>query len=79
MSTTVKITNHDKIYLNEKGQEVYPPLHPYAGMVKPEGERTRDWKLPPKSKAETKMELEATIDDESKKAIELLKSKGLIK
>lgn len=79
MATLVNITNHDKIYLNENGIEVYPPGHPYAGMVKPESERARDPKLPPKSRAETKMEVEAGIDDESRKAIELLKSKGLIK
>ena len=79
MATLVNITNHNKIYLNENGIEVYPPGHPYSGMVKPESERARDPKLPPKSKAETKMEIESGIDDESKKAIELLKSKGLLK
>lgn len=79
MATLVNITNHNKIYLNENGIEVYPPGHPYAGMVKPESERARNPKLPPKSRAETKMEVESNIDDESKKAIELLKSKGLLK
>lgn len=79
MATLVNITKHNKIYLNENGIEVYPPGHPYAGMVKPESERARDPKLPPKSRAETKMEIDSQIDDESKKAIELLRSKGLIK
>lgn len=78
MAISVKITNHDKVYLNENGIEVYPPGHPYAGLVKPESERARDPKLPPKSKAETKMELESQIDDEARKAIDLLKAKGLM-
>jgi hypothetical protein len=79
MATLVNITNHNKIYLNENGTEVYPPGHPNAGMVKPESEKSRDPKLPPKSRAEAKMEIEAGIDDESKEAIKLLKSKGLLK
>ena len=78
MSTTIDITKHNKLYLNENGIEVYPPGHPYAGMVKPESERARDPKLPPKSKAETKMELESRIDDEARKAMNVLKKKGLL-
>ncbi|HNU95758.1 MAG: hypothetical protein BWY30_01080 [Tenericutes bacterium ADurb.Bin239] len=78
MSTTVKITNHDKIFLNEDGKEVYPPGHPYAGMVKPASERQRDASLPPKSKAEERMEIEAKIDDEARAAMEVLRSKGLL-
>ena len=78
MATLVNITKHDKLYLNENGIEVYPPGHPYAGMVKPESERARDPKLPPKSLAEEKMEIEASIDDEARQAIEVLRKKGLI-
>ena len=78
MSTSIKITNHEQVFLNENGIEVYPPGHPYQGMVKPESERKRDSKLPPKSKAEERMEIEANLDDESRAAIALLKSKGLI-
>jgi hypothetical protein len=78
MATLVNITKHDKLYLNENGIEVYPPGHPYAGMVKPESERARDPKLPPKSRAETKMEIEASIDDEARQAMEVLRKKGLI-
>jgi len=85
MATLVNITKHDKLYLNENGIEVYPPGHPYAGMVKPESERARDPKLPPKSLAEEKMEIDAQreealskLDDESRKAIELLRSKGIL-
>jgi hypothetical protein len=78
MATLVNITKHDKLYLNENGIEVYPPGHPYAGMVKPESERARDPKLPPKSLAEEKMEIEASIDDEARQAMEVLRKKGLI-
>jgi len=78
MATLVNITKHDKLYLNENGIEVYPPGHPYAGMVKPASERQRDASLPPKSKAEERMEIEAKIDDEARAAMEVLRSKGLL-
>ncbi|MEI7943087.1 MAG: hypothetical protein WCH76_08030 [Candidatus Riflemargulisbacteria bacterium] len=79
MSIYVDITKHDKKFINVEGQEVYPPGHPYQGMARPATDCERATGLPPKSEAEERMEVEASMDDESRAAIELLKSKGLLK
>jgi len=77
MSIGYGITEHDKVFINEEGKEVYPPGHPHKGVVKPASERKRDPSLPPKSKAEERLEMSQKIDDEAKKAMDLLTSKGL--
>lgn len=78
MGIKIDIQNHEKVFINSAGQEVYPPGHPFKGMVKPESERTGRIGLPPKSKAEERLEVEASMDDETKAAVKLLKEKGLI-
>jgi hypothetical protein len=81
-----QITTHDKIWINESGQEVYAPsssnqeafktVKPLSeSVIRPEG-------MPPKSWAEIYREkealLRANIDDESKAALDLLRSKGIL-
>lgn len=81
-----QITTHDKIWINEAGKEVYAPSasnQEAFKIVKPQNEsKIRPEGMPPKSWAETyrekEAELTATMDDESRAALELLRRKGIL-
>lgn len=82
----IDVNQHDNIWINEAGEEVCAPTvqnKEAFKQLKPDSEKIlRPSGMPPKSWAEIYREKEekirASMDDESLKALELLRSKGIL-